>query len=87
MFRMWIKLVENGKIRKESTYEHREETNRTAKIFAGIESVCSEWNLAQPIWYEANIRDFKRHARCRFGRDNFVEEIDFDFMEIQVIEE
>ena len=34
-----------------------------------------------------NINDFRRHAKTRFRQDSFVEEIDFDYLEIQVIEE
>ena len=31
--------------------------------------------------------DFKRHGKVRFTQDNFVESIDFDYLEIHVIEE
>ncbi len=87
MFRMWLKQVKGGKIVKELTYSHPEETNRTAKIFKGLEEACGAWELAIPIWLPANIEEFKRHARCRFLQDNFIESIAFDYMEIQVIEE
>ena len=33
------------------------------------------------------IAEFKRHAKARFYQDNFVDSIDFDYLEIQVIEE
>ena len=29
----------------------------------------------------------RRHAKARFYQDSFIEQIDFDFLEIQVIEE
>ena len=32
-------------------------------------------------------RDFKKHSKTRFYQDNFIEQIDFDYLEIQVIEE
>jgi len=34
-----------------------------------------------------NIADFKRHNKTRFTQDSFVESIDFDYLEIQIIEE
>lgn len=34
-----------------------------------------------------NIADFKRHYKTRFTQDSFVESIDFDYLEIQIIEE
>ena len=38
-------------------------------------------------YFAVTISDFKRHAKARFTRDCFVEEIDFDYLEIHVIEE
>lgn len=87
MFRMWIKQWKDNRLIKDMVYETDEETNRTAKIFKGIDVACYEWDLARPIWLDANIRDFKQHARCRFSSDNFPETIDFDYFEIHVIEE
>jgi len=43
--------------------------------------------LGKPIWLDRNVDEFKRHAKTRFYQDNFVEEIEFDFLEIHVIEE
>ncbi len=33
------------------------------------------------------MTEFKRHKKARFRQDNFIEEIPFDYLEIQVIEE
>ena len=33
------------------------------------------------------LKDFKRHAKTRFTQDSFIEAIDFDYLEIQIIEE
>jgi hypothetical protein len=60
---------------------------RTHKVFNAIEKVCYEFDLEKPIWLDSNISDFKRHNKTRFTRDSFIESIDFDYLEIQVIEE
>lgn len=52
-----------------------------------LEKACYEFDLSKPIWLKANVRDFKIHSKCRFLQDSFIEEVQFDFMEIQVIEE
>ena len=41
----------------------------------------------EPIWLDSNVSDFKRHGKTRFTKDNFVEDIDFDFLEMHIIEE
>ena len=49
--------------------------------------MCSKINVARPIWLDVNIRDFKRFAKTRFNADNFIEDIDFEYLEIEVLEE
>ena len=60
---------------------------RTHKVFHALEEICYQFDLSQPIWLDKNVRDFQRHARARFTQDSFIEQIEFDFLEIQVIEE
>lgn len=36
---------------------------------------------------DSNIKDFKLHAKTRFGRGSFIESVNFDYLEIQVIED
>ena len=60
---------------------------RTHKIFHGLEEICYQMDLGNPIWLDATVRDFKKHDKARFYQDNFIEHIEFDYLEIQVIEE
>lgn len=87
MFRLWGKIVKENRILRESVIEDASSDTRTHKIFRALESVCSEFDLAQPIWLDKNISDFKRISRTRFGSDCFIETIDFDHLEIEVLEE
>ena len=87
MFRLWGKLMKNNHLIKDMVYIDESEKNRTGKIFQGLEEICLNFDLENPIWLESNIQDFKRHDKCRFGKDNFIEAIEFDYLEIQVIEE
>ena len=57
------------------------------KIFDGIKEACYEFDLSEPMWFDSNIADFKRHSKVRFTSDNFIDDIDFSYMEVQVIEE
>ncbi len=61
--------------------------SRTQKIYAALETVCHSFDLSVPMWLDVNITEFKRTSRTRFTRDNFFDSIDFDYLEIQVIEE
>ena len=88
MFRLWAKIWKDNHLIKDIVIENDDkELNRTRKIFAAIDSVCYEFDLGKPIWLDATVAEFKRHAKARFTQDNFIEAIDFDYLEIHVIEE
>lgn len=72
---------------RDTVYEEQSEDTRTHKIFRGLDEICHEFDLERPIWLDLTVAEFKRHSRARFGRDSFIEEIPFDYLEIQVLEE
>lgn len=87
MFRLWARIFENSHMLRDTVIEDDSEDTRTHKIFRALDSVCYEFDLGKPIWLDKTIRDFKRHNKARFTKDNFIEQIDFDYLEIQVLEE
>lgn len=87
MFRLWAKEMRENHLLRDITICNDEEDTRTHKVFDALEKVCYEFDLSRPIWLEVNVEEFRRHSKARFYKDSFVEEIDFDFLEIQVIEE
>ena len=88
MFRMWGKLWKDNHLLKDTVINISDYSlSRTQMVFQSLEEICYQFDLSQPIWLDANIREFQRHDKTRFSRDNFVEEIPFDYLELQVIGE
>ena len=88
MFRLWGKIWKDTRLVKDMVVENDDLTlNRTRKIFDAIDTLCYEFDLSKPIWLDSTVADFKRHDKARFTQDNFIDTIDFDYLEIQVIEE
>lgn len=87
MFRIWGKIWKDNHLLKDSVYEEDCEDTRTHKIFRGVQNLANEFDLECPIWLEANIDEFKKHNKTRFTRECFIEEVDFDYLEIQILQE
>lgn len=87
MFRLWAKEFKNNRMIKDTVIEDPSDDTRTHKVFRAIDEVCYQFDLGKPIWLDATVSDFKRHDKTRFSQDNFIESIDFDYLEIHVIEE
>lgn len=85
--RIWFKMWKDARLVRTETIEDYSGESRTHKIFSALEEACLRFDLGKPIWLDSNIAEFQQRARTRFGSDHFVEEIDFDYLEIQVLEE
>lgn len=87
MFRLWAKEIKDNHLIRDTVVEDDSSDTRTHKVFHALDEVCIRFDLSKPIWLDSTIQDFKRHDKTRFSQDNFIETIDFDFLEIHVIEE
>ena len=87
MFRLWAKEFKNNRMLKDTVIEDSSDDTRTHKVFHAIDEICYRFDLSKPIWLDSTVQDFKRHDKTRFTQDNFIETIDFDYLEIHVIEE
>lgn len=88
MFRMWGKIWKDNHLIKDTVACISDYSlSRTQMVFQALDEICYTFDLSKPIWLDANIHDFQLHDKTRFSQDNFIEQIDFDYLEIHVIEE
>ena len=87
MFRLWGKEFKDNRLLRDTVICDDTDDTRTHKIFHALVEICYEFDLSKPLWLDHNKNDFIHHSKTRFNSDSFVEDIDFDFLEIQVIEE
>lgn len=87
MFRLWAKIFKDNHMLRDTVIDDNSDDTRTHKIFRALDEICYQFDLGKPIWLDATVAEFKRHAKTRFSQDNFIETVDFDYLEIQVIEE
>ncbi len=85
--RIWFKIWKNNHLLQDQVIENNDMDTRTHKIFQALDQICYEFDLGKPLWLDATVAEFKRHGKARFTKDCFVEDIDFDYLEIHVIEE
>lgn len=87
MFRLWGKIWRDNHMLRDTVICDDSDDTRTHKVFHALEQICYEFDLGNPIWLDSTITEFQRRSKTRFHQDNFIEHIDFDFLEIQIIEE
>lgn len=88
MFRVWGRIIkENHLVQDHVACIDDPTMHRTQKVYAALDELCYTFDLSKPVWLKSNQEDFIRHARTRFTRDNFIDSIDFDYLDFYVIEE
>lgn len=87
MFRLWGKVWKDNHLLQDQVIADSSCDTRTHKVFNGLNELCYAFDLEKPIWLESNISEFKKVSKTRFYQDSFIESIEFDYLEIQVIEE
>lgn len=87
MFRLWARIFKDNHMLKDTVICDDTNDTRTHKVFNSLEEVCYQFDLGKPIWLDSTVSEFKKHSKTRFGSDSFIESIDFDYLEIQIIEE
>ena len=87
MFRLWAKILKDNRLVKDTVISNESTDTRTHKILQALEDICIEFDLGKPIWLEMNSNEFRWQGKTRFYSDSFIEPIDFDYLEIQIIEE
>lgn len=87
MFRLWGKIFKDNRMLRDTCISDNSKDTRTHKVFRALDEICYEFDLSKPIWLDKTVNEFKRHDKTRFTQDNFIEMIDFDYLEIHVIEE
>ncbi len=85
--RLWGKIVKDGRVLRDIVIENNKEDTRTHKVMDALNDICYQFDLSRPIWLDANITQFQRHKKTQFKQDSFIEAIEFDFLEISVLEE
>lgn len=88
MFRLWGKVIKNSKFVDDHVFELDDPLmNRKDKMEAGLESLSYHFDLQKPMWLSDNQKDYKQFGKTRFTAQHFIETIEFDYFEIEIIED
>lgn len=87
MFKLWARTIKNNKPIMDTDVVDDSDETRTHKVFNALDEICRRFDLARPIWLDVNIREFQKNGRTRFRADNFINDIEFDYLEIRIMED
>ena len=80
MFRIWAKIIREGKIAKQFVYENDEEKLTYSHFFNYLADICRELDAPTPVLLKPHIFNFAKFNHVRFYPRDFVEGVDFDYL-------
>lgn len=79
MFRIWGKVMRDGKIIRQATYE-REDKFVYARFFEYLADVCEALDICTPVLLKTHIFNYAKFNTVRFLPRDFAESVDFDML-------
>ena len=76
--RYWGKIKIEDRIQKDLTVEEKD-------FLSALSAICDSLDLSKPIVCAKHRTEIKSFSRTVFYPDDFVESVDFDTLEIEVI--
>lgn len=87
MFRLWGRIIKNNRTISDQVFEiNSSDLSLEEKINKGLESLCYDFDLQTPLWFNGHDKEFALAGKTRFTDHHFVEDIHFDYLEIEIIE-
>ena len=82
MSRLWARIIKDHRIDRQDTRpcEWGEESDALTEL-------CKSFDIPRPIWLPKHEREYESFRRTAFLPEHFVEEIEFDQLEIEFLDD
>jgi hypothetical protein len=87
MYKLWAKKIKSNKIIGSITIKNNEDISFSHKTDKSIKEICQKFDLSVPLWLEKHRTEFSEFKYVTFEADDFIDDIDFDKLEIELIED
>lgn len=88
MLKLYGKIVKKNNIVQNSVFEmQKDHTDFKDFLSKGLESLCYKFDIGHPIWLSNNANDMNQVNKTKFKAQQFIEEIDFDYFEIEYVDD
>lgn len=87
MYKLWAKKIKNNCIIASLNIKNNEPISLHEKRDKCIKEICQKFDLSVPVWLKKHEHDFLQYKYVTFYADDFVDDIDFDKLEIDLIDD
>ena len=78
--KIWIKTIKTEKITNSLVVDYDSKKDNLLEI---LRDVCYSFDIPTPLFRQCHQAHFNRFLTVRFNKDDFMEEVDFDYLLIE----
>ena len=87
MYQLWGKAVKNNKTIKSIDAINDENITQEQKFKKCLSEIFYKLDISAPVWLPKHDREFAEFKKIIFFKDDFIDEIYFDRLEIDLIDD
>lgn len=87
MYKLWAKKINANKITNSIVVKNKEEIDLNGKRDKVFKEICAKLDISVPLWLKKHDLEFSQFKYVTFYPQDFVDEVDFDKLEIELIDD
>ncbi|QSX06118.1 hypothetical protein JYG23_01235 [Sedimentibacter sp. zth1] len=87
MYRLWAKTIINNKMIDSIDIQNNENISLNEKRKKCFNQIYYKLDISAPIWLTKHAQEFDEFKRITFKKDDFVDEVFFDKLEIELVDD
>lgn len=87
MYKLWAKKIKDSKIIESLNIKNDENISLTEKREKCFKEIFKLLDLSMPIWLKKHDKEFTEFKNVTFYPDDFIDYIDFDKLEIDLLDD
>lgn len=87
MYRLWAKKIKSNRIVDSLVVKNGEVISPDEKRDKCLKDICQKFDVSVPVWLKKHHMEFAQFKSVSFTSQDFMDEIDFDKLEIELIDD
>ena len=87
MYRLWAKTILNNKTINSIDVQTNENIPMDLKLKKCLAKIFTKLDISSPVWLSKHDKEFKDFKKIIFYRDDFIDEVQFDKLEIELVDD
>lgn len=87
MYRLWAKAIKNNKIINSIDVKNGENITQEQKLKKCLSEIFYKLDVSAPVWLPKHDKEFMEFKKIIFYKDDFVDDVIFDKLEIDLIDD